>query len=165
MAKYWITISPSGHTAPNHNRDMFLHWNLHLHFLPVWPEKNCQMSIKVAQKWFHLINDRFWDFFKNCVRMSNIWPNLLLPKESPKMAQSGHTASCTMFLHSLTAFANENVIDLATNNRIRICLKTRVHFGREPWSSGYGWRLMFERSWVRIPALYTGRTYFHINLL
>ena len=28
--------------------------------------------------------------------------------------------------------------------------------GREPWSSGYGWRLMFERSWVRIPAPNTG---------
>ena len=25
-----------------------------------------------------------------------------------------------------------------------------------PWSSGYGRRLMFRRSWVRIPALYTG---------
>ena len=28
--------------------------------------------------------------------------------------------------------------------------------GREPWSSGYGWQLMLERSWVRIPAPYTG---------
>ena len=27
---------------------------------------------------------------------------------------------------------------------------------REPWSSGYGRRLMFWRSWVRIPAPYTG---------
>ena len=37
--------------------------------------------------------------------------------------------------------------------------------GREPWSSGYGRRLMFVRSWVQIPALYTGGTFFHIDLL
>ena len=27
---------------------------------------------------------------------------------------------------------------------------------RKPWSSDYGWRLMFERSWVWIPLPYTG---------
>ena len=32
-------------------------------------------------------------------------------------------------------------------------------FGRETWSSGYGRRLMFWRSWVQIPALYTGWTF------
>ena len=38
--------------------------------------------------------------------------------------------------------------------------------GREPWSSGYGRRLMFERLWVRIPAPYTGWIdIFHIYLL
>ena len=37
--------------------------------------------------------------------------------------------------------------------------------GREPWSSGFGRRLMFPRSWVQIPALYTGRIFFHICLL
>ena len=31
---------------------------------------------------------------------------------------------------------------------------------REPWSSGYGLQLMFKRSWVRIPAPYTGWTFF-----
>ena len=31
--------------------------------------------------------------------------------------------------------------------------------GREP-SNGYGLQLMFERSWVRILALYTGWTFF-----
>ena len=31
---------------------------------------------------------------------------------------------------------------------------------KEPWSSGYGKRLTFQRSWVRIPALYTGWTFF-----
>ena len=36
--------------------------------------------------------------------------------------------------------------------------------GREPWSSGYGRRLTFQRSWVRIPALHTGWTFFHIPI-
>ena len=30
----------------------------------------------------------------------------------------------------------------------------------EPWSSGYGKRLMFQRSWVRFPAPYTDWTFF-----
>ena len=32
--------------------------------------------------------------------------------------------------------------------------------GREPWSSGYGKRLTFRRSWVRILEPYTGWTFF-----
>ena len=32
----------------------------------------------------------------------------------------------------------------------------------EPWSSGYGKRLKFQRLWVRIPAPYTGWTFFTI---
>ena len=35
-------------------------------------------------------------------------------------------------------------------------------YGREPWSSGYGRRLMFQWSSVQIPAPYTGWTFFHI---
>ena len=31
---------------------------------------------------------------------------------------------------------------------------------QEPWSSGYGRRLMYWRPWVRIPALYNGWTFF-----
>ena len=41
----------------------------------VRPEKNCQMSIEVAQKWFDQKNDRFWHLYKcgrfgqnNCCR-------------------------------------------------------------------------------------------------
>ena len=37
--------------------------------------------------------------------------------------------------------------------------------GREPWSSGYERRPMSWRLWVRIPAPFTGKTFFHINLL
>ena len=36
----------------------------------------------------------------------------------------------------------------------------KLNKGREPWSSGYGWRLMFQRLQVQIPALYTGWTFF-----
>ena len=37
--------------------------------------------------------------------------------------------------------------------------------GREPWSSGYGKRLTFQRSWVWILAPYTGWTFFLMCLL
>ena len=40
----------------------------------------------------------------------------------------------------------------------------QVLIGREPWSSGYGRRLMFQRSWVWIPTQYTGWTIFHIPI-
>ena len=36
--------------------------------------------------------------------------------------------------------------------------------GWEPWSSGYGRWLMFQRSWVQIPAPYTGWTW-HFSAL
>ena len=45
-----------------------------------------------------------------------------------------------------------------TNKTGRI--KIWTGFGREPWSSGYGKRLTFRRLWVRIPAPYTGWTFF-----
>ena len=35
---------------------------------------------------------------------------------------------------------------------------------QEPWSSGYGRRLMFQRLWVWIPALCTGWSFFHIPI-
>ena len=37
--------------------------------------------------------------------------------------------------------------------------------GWKPWSSGYGRRLMFWRTWVWIPAPYTGWAFIHILLL
>ena len=79
----------------------------------VRPEKNRQMSIKVAQKWFLEKNDRFWHLYKNCLRM---WVNLgklivakglkNLPKVK-KIAQSGHTAVKSLhkiYIHSFTWF-------------------------------------------------------------
>ena len=41
----------------------------------VWPDKNCQMSIKVAQIWFHKKNEWFWYLYKNYLRMWEIWAN------------------------------------------------------------------------------------------
>ena len=43
--------------------------------------------------------------------------------------------------------------------------KVLKKFGWEPWSSGYGWRLIPRRLWVWIPALYTGWTFFHIFVI
>ena len=49
------------------------------------------------------------------------------------------------------------------------CLETEImnqlvhkKLGREPWLSGYGKRLTFQRLWVQIPAPYTGWTFLHI---
>ena len=35
--------------------------------------KKRKMSKKVAQKWFHEKNDRFWHLYKNCLRMLETW--------------------------------------------------------------------------------------------
>ena len=43
--------------------------------------------------------------------------------------------------------------------------QTLTTHGREPWSSGYEWQLMLERSWVQIPAPYTGWTFFTLFFL
>ena len=45
-------------------------------------------------------------------------------------------------------------------NPFAIHPKLTDNFWRQPWSSGYGKRLTFQRSWVRIQALYTGWTKF-----
>ena len=37
--------------------------------------------------------------------------------------------------------------------------------GWEPWSSGFGRRLVYWRSWVRIPALYTGWTFSNVKIV
>ena len=40
-----------------------------------------------------------------------------------------------------------------------------MYHGREPWSSGYGRRLTILRSWVWIPAPYTGWTWHFFTLI
>ena len=41
----------------------------------VWPIKSRQMSIKVAQKWFHSKNESFWHFYKNCLKCGQFGQN------------------------------------------------------------------------------------------
>ena len=43
--------------------------------------------------------------------------------------------------------------------------KQFLNNGREPWSSGYGRRLMIQSSWVQIPAPYTGWTWHFFTLI
>ena len=66
-----------------------------------------------------------------------------------------------LFLAKLLSQFAEHKLD-------EVCRKhsfIKIHIrGREPWSSGYGRRLMFHRSWVWIPPLYTGWTFFHIPI-
>ena len=52
-----VDITRKPKTSTSANICHVLNFNFLL--LPVWPEKNRQMSIKVAQKWFHKKNDRF----------------------------------------------------------------------------------------------------------
>ena len=42
---------------------------------------------------------------------------------------------------------------LAACDNVNLANNMKKNYGREPWSSGYGRRLMFLRSWVRILAL------------
>ena len=35
------------------------------------------------------------------------------------------------------------------------------YYGREPWSTSYGRRLVFQKLWVQIPAHYAGWTFSH----
>ena len=75
---------------------------------------------------------------------------------SPKKVDLFHVPT---MLHRVLA---DSVLNLW---RIVVDQVTDDPVGREPWSSGYGRRLVFKRLWVQIPALYTGWKFFHIYLL
>ena len=74
VVAHWAELLLSAHT-PTSYKIYFIFKTIYL--LPVWPEKNHQMFIKVAQKWFHYKNDRFWHLYNKCLKM---WANQLLPK-------------------------------------------------------------------------------------
>ena len=59
-----------------------------------------------------------------------------------------------------TFCSNSNEQSTVNNSALYFISKHVASNGREPWSSGYGWRLVFERSWVWIPAPYTEWTFF-----
>ena len=53
----------------------------------------------------------------------------------------------------------EELVPLRAQIVVHHLLSKNIFYRRVPWSSGYGRRLMFHRSWVRIPAPYTGWTF------
>ena len=50
-------------------------------------------------------------------------------------------------------------------NQLSIILCWKNLYRIEPWSSGYGRQLMFERSWVWIPVMYTGWAWHFFTLI
>ena len=79
--------------------------------------------------------------------------------------QSGWTNKVMQKNISYIYLGMENVrlcvcLDRQNESSKKFCLVKNKTQGWEPWSSGYGTRLMFQRSWVRILALYTGRKFF-----
>ena len=84
---------------------------------------------------------------------------------SEDMAISGNEIiSCFIFKKGQKYLNFSNISLMLTHLPIFV-YETVYSKGREPWSSGYGKRLTFLWSWVRIPAPYTGWAFFHIYLL
>ena len=83
---------------------------------------------------------------------SLIWSSIRLSLRSSASARTPCCCCCCWrsFLEETENLVESFEAALATIRKLR----------GEPWSSGYGWRLMFKRSWVRIPAPYTGWTFF-----
>ena len=53
----------------------------------VWPVKIAKCLLKLPQKWFPKQNERFWQLYKNCLQMWEIWAKWMLPqalKSCPK---------------------------------------------------------------------------------
>ena len=58
----------------------------------VWPDKNRKMSMKVAQKWFHMKNEWFCHLYQNLDKLIVSKGFKKLPKVQ-YIAQSGHTGA------------------------------------------------------------------------
>ena len=69
-----------------------------------------------------------------------------------------HTNPHTHTHHSftLTSIHSYSILSLRQHTQTNI-------YTWEPWSCGYGRRLMFWRSWIQIPVQYTGWTFFTLN--
>ena len=50
-------------------------------------QKNCQMSVNVAQKWFHHKNERFWHFYKKIPKTVGDLGNLIVAKGFEKLSK------------------------------------------------------------------------------
>ena len=79
----------------------------------VWPDKNRQISLKVAQKWFHHKIIDFDNFTKiTCGRFGqiNCCQRLWTVAQSPIIAQSGHTGYHTLSLSLLQTNTNTHTL-------------------------------------------------------
>ena len=126
--------------------------------------KTAELANQLA--WWHNFTFKFLQNFKT--------------KNPDLVSKWCHATTCFYFLKIKNFFERQIVFKFW----IEICRKrptTTFHFqhflnlrfafcfrlnswrkGREPWYSGYGRRLMFQRSWVRIPAPHTRWTFSHL---
>ena len=83
------------------------------------------------------------------------WLRLHLPSCGPGFDSQARHLHIFPFKFKLRWEKDENKQDEAGISLLyKIFCKILDDFGREPWFSGYGRRLMFQRLWVQIPAPY-----------
>ena len=108
--------------------------------------KNRQMSIKVAQKWFHEKYDSFWHLYKNCLRMWEIWAKWMLPKSSkscPKFNKSPNLVTLAMMTsaentHLLTSWGKVSAA-LVLLNYLDKHLQVWSNPNQPNWRSALQW--------------------------
>ena len=139
-------------------------------YLPIWSTDN---ESKFESDWFALSRTRSMDL--NRRRESKHEKVLLKIMQGPNILGSG----CASLGRAVASNTRGPRLESSHQQNLNICLCTincfekmktnekrpgMVHFfkknWRESWSSGSGRRLMFQRLWVRIPAPYTGWTFF-----
>ena len=95
--------------------------------------------------------------------LSNNWDKTLLAISVGKLVTLSMSHFRVFFFHRVRQFLLSYPIQgfcVTCNSKNK-----ERSFGWEPWSSGYGRRLMFRRSWVRIPAAYTGWSWHFFTLI
>ena len=127
-------------------------------------------------KWTLKTCPRLWRFCQN----GEILPNLVTLVRKNSISGTDRLQILTRFdkstpPHDASSYYSSHQSFRERDSRLRrscrtirsetpACQSVEVYYvhvtieirGREPWSSGYGWRLMFERSWVQISQ---GRKY------
>ena len=97
---------------------------------------------------------------------------MLMPTLFPTVTHTlRHTITLSLSL-SLSLYVCDDINWISFSIVIFLLSNTYIYLynfaptlGREPWSSGYEGRLMFLRSWVRIPMPYTGWTWHSYTLI
>ena len=95
--------------------------------------------------------------------LSNNWDKTLLAISVGKLVTLSMSHFRVFFFHRVRQFLLSYPIQgfcVTCNSKNK-----ERSFGWEPWSSGYGRRLMFHKSWVWIPALYTGWSWHFFTLI